>query len=338
MDGAITHVNAERVGPNELVVTWRGPVDVIAFLSDSPDDAGTRIVDLDGPRVLTVPVDDEADRPYIHLFAPEHGFVVTAERLVPLAGTHNFRDIGGYQTSEGRQVRWGRVYRSDHLADLTDDDRTAIARLGVRVVVDFRGPHEHKVAPSALPDDGIIDRVERPIGDGAVEGVPLNALIVNKTIDRFTVEDMTALYLDILRAHGEIFAEIMVTAADVERHALVYHCTAGKDRTGIATALLLSTLGVDRATVLDDFELTNRYRSRRRVEELRPELDEQGIDIDRFLPLFTAQRRSLADALEVVVAEHGSLERYLIEVGGLESSVPDQLRHQLLMPRGGTVS
>lgn len=338
MDGAITHVNAERVGPNELVVTWRGPIDVIAFVSDSPDDAGTRIVDLDGPRLLSVVIEQPEERPYVHLFVPEYGFVVAAERLVPLAGTYNFRDIGGYHTSDGRQVRWGRVFRSDHLADLTDDDRAAIIRLGVQVVVDFRGPHEHRVAPSALPDDGTIERIEMPIGDGSVEGVPLHALVVNRTIDHFTVENMTSLYLGILRDHGDVFARIMVAAADADRHALVYHCTAGKDRTGIATALLLSTLGVDLATILDDFELTNRYRSRRRVEELRPELHEQGIDIDRFLPLFTAQRRSMSDALAATIAEYGSLEGYLLEVGGLDPSVPDRLREQLLTSADGLVA
>ena len=338
VDGPITHVNAERVGPNELVVTWRGAVDVIAFVSDSPDDAGTRIIDLDGPRMLSLTIDDCADRPYVHLFAPEHGFVVAAERRVPLDGAFNFRDIGGYHTADGRQVRWGRVFRSDHLADLTDDDRATLGQLGVKVVADFRGAHELRVAPSALPDDGSIVRIELPIGDGSVEGVPLHALIVNKTIDHFTVEDMTKLYIEMLGEHGDVFAQIAVAAADSDRHALVYHCTAGKDRTGLATALLLSMLGVDLATILDDYELTNRYRSRHRVEELRPELHAQGIDIDKFLPLFTAQRRVMADALTATVTEYGSLEQYVVAVGGLDPAVPAALRDQLLTRVDGLVS
>jgi protein-tyrosine phosphatase len=317
-------------------VTWRGPLDVIAFVSHSPDDAGTAIVDPDGPRVLTVRLDDEADRRYVHLFVPGEGFVVGAERLVPLVGTYNFRDIGGYPVGGGGFVRWGRVFRSDHLADLTTEDLDRLRQLGVRSVVDVRGPHEHKVAPSALLDGGAIDRFDWAIGDGAVAGVPLNEQVQNATINAFTVEDMTALYLDILDGHADVFARILDLVAKAEDagsgppHAVVYHCTAGKDRTGLATVLLLELLGVDEPTILDDFELTNRYRSLRRVEEVRPELDERGIDIDRFLPLFTAQRPAMAAALVATRAEHGTFERYLVERGGLDPGVPERLRERLL--------
>lgn len=328
----ISHVNVERVGPHELLVTWRGPDDAAVFVSASPDDAGTAIVGLDGPRRVLVGNAAAHERHYIHLLADGADFVVAAERLVPLAGTLNFRDIGGYGAREGRRVRWGRVYRSDRLTDLTDADLELLERLGVRSIVDVRGPREHEAAPTKVPAEGAFRLIGLPITDGTVEGVSLGERMETGAIAEFSVTDMTALYLDIVEQHADIFASILTLAAEPEHHALVYHCTAGKDRTGLATAFLLSTLGVDDPVILDDYELTNRYRSVRRVEELRASLAERGIDIERFMPLFTAPRRAMADALDELRRRHGTLERCLIDAGGLDPEVPAALRARLLTP------
>lgn len=330
MAAPITHVHVERLAPDELMVTWRGELDAIVFVSPSPDDAGTDIVDLDGPRRVVVRGAMAAGRPYVHLLAPDGPFVVAAERLVPLDGPQNFRDLGGYPTSHGRPVAWGRVYRSDHLSELSAADLDVLGALGVRVAVDLRGPHEHASAPSALPDGGPVDRIDLPVGDGSVDGVPLRELVTSKAIDAFSVQDMVDLYVALLDQHADTFATVLTLVADADRQALVFHCTAGKDRTGLAAALLLDTLGVADATILDDYELTNRYRSQWRVEELRPVLAEQGIEIDRFLPLFTAPRAALAGALAATRERHGSLERFLVDAGGLEPSVPGALRAHLL--------
>lgn len=332
MDAPITHVHVERLGVDEVVVTWRGPVDAVVFLSSTPDDAGTEILELDGPRRVVVHGAAATERRYVHLLAADGPFVVAAERLVPLEGARNFRDLGGYVGAAGRRVAWGRVFRSDHLSELTDGDRAALDRLGVRTAVDLRGPHEHASAPSSLVDGGPIERIDLPVADGSVDGVPLRELVATKAIDGFTVEEMIVLYTTLLEDHADTFAAVLALAADAGRRALVYHCTAGKDRTGLASALLLATLGVGDATILDDYELTNRYRSQRRVEELRPVLADQGIDIDRFLPLFTAPRRALAGALAATRERHGSLEHYLVDAGGLDPDVPALLRDQLLEP------
>ena len=96
----------------------------------------------------------------------------------------------------------------------------------------------------------------------------------------------------------------------------VFHCTAGKDRTGLTAALVLSALGVDDGQVLDDYELSNRFRSAVRLGEIRPVLAEKGIDIERYLPLFTAPRRSMAAALAGLRATYGSVEDYLTGPAG----------------------
>jgi protein-tyrosine phosphatase len=349
MDGRITHAHVERVAPDELLVTWRGPTDVAVFVSDSPDDAGTNIIELAGPRMASVAGLSPNDRPFIHLLAPGGPFVVVAERQIPLDGLYNLRDIGGYAVASGGYVRWGSVFRSDHLADLTDDDLAVLQALGVRTIIDLRGPHELAAQPSPVPADGPITVVNLPIGDGSVDGVPLRELMERGRLDQFTVEDMALLYETMLEEHADVFVAIVMAAAkadlgdnrgeaptaevggSVYDGALLYHCTAGKDRTGLATALLLSVLGVDDATVLDDFELTNRYRSKWRVEELRPLLAEQGLDIDAFMPLFTAPRKSLVAALAGLRERHGSVEGYLVEHGRMNPAVLDQLRARLIV-------
>lgn len=358
MDGRITHAHVERVGPGELLVTWRGPTDVAVFVSDSPDDAGTVIIELAGPRMASVDGLDPAARPYIHLLAPGGPFVVVAERRVLLDGSSNFRDIGGYPVASGGYVRWGSVFRSDHLAELTVEDLEVVRALGVRTVIDLRGPHELEVQPTAIPDGGPITVVNLPIGDGSIDGVPLRELMSRGQLEQFSIEDMALLYEVMLEEHADVFVAILMAAAKADMGdpsgtgaaptatveggvfdgALLYHCTAGKDRTGLATALLLTVLGVDEGLVLDDYELTNRFRSKWRVEELRPVLAAQGLDIDAFMPLFTAPRKALVAALARLRERHGSVEGYLVGHGGMNPAVLDQLRTRLIVdgpPAGG---
>jgi protein-tyrosine phosphatase len=227
-------------------------------------------------------------------------------------------------------VRWGRVYRSDHLGELTDEDLAAIDRLGVQVIIDYRGPMEHEMTPSRIPLDGPIERRDLAIGDGTVEGVSLWDSIVAGTLPSFGPEELTQFYLATLERSAAIFGEVIGLIADADRHALVFHCTAGKDRTGLTAALLLGSLGVSRGEILDDYELTNRFRSGHRVDELRPVLAEQGVDIDHYLALFVATRKSMADTLLGLEERYGSIDAYLTGPAGLTPAILLDLRQHLL--------
>src|SRR5215217_6236287 len=168
----MAELHVEREG-DELFVTWApatpGDRLVVGPSADEadgadvpPDDGATRISGL-----------DPAVRHYVHLHPGDGGPVVVAgERLVPLEGTLNFRDIGGYPTSDGRRVRWGRIYRSDALGQLTDGDLAYLEHLGVRLICDFRDDAESERAPSRVPDHPDL-RIERfPIGaDGDTNDV-----------------------------------------------------------------------------------------------------------------------------------------------------------------------
>ena len=331
MEPPITHVHVERMD-GDLVVSWRGgDADVAVFLSDSADDAGLDLRDADRPGHVILRDVPISPRRYVHLLSGDGPFVIAAERRVPLEGAHNFRDLGGYRGDGGRTVRWGRLYRSDHLGGLTDADLEAITQLGIELVVDYRGPHEHETTPSRIAVDGPIRRHDRAIGDGTVEGVSLWDSIMAGTLAGFDEDDLAGFYRATLRSAADVFGEVLTLLAEPDHLPAVFHCTAGKDRTGLTAALLLATLGVGDGDILDDYELSNRYRSAVRLAEIEPALAENGIDIERFLPLFTAPRRAMATALARLREEHGSVEAYLTGTAGVAPTTLGALREHLLV-------
>ncbi|WP_254601824.1 tyrosine-protein phosphatase [Sphingomonas bacterium] len=177
------------------------------------------------------------------------------QRLLPLQGGRNFRDLGGYRSADGRMVKWNILYRSGSMHGLTDADYRYLEGLGIRVVCDFRDSNERANepvvwpatgAPRVLSDDYEMDRRFMPRGDP-------------KTwTDTQIRAAMTASYPRLLAQfnsqYRRMFAELLAGHAP-----LAFNCSAGKDRTGIAAALLLTALGVPRTTVIEDYRLTNRY-------------------------------------------------------------------------------
>ena len=178
-----------------------------------------------------------------------------AERVVPLSGVQNFRDIGGYRAAGGRHVRWGLIYRSASLGGLGAADAERVAALRIRTIHDFRSTSERSGAPTQWPVDpkpAIHARDHRMdfsiFARGAADGLDEAEARAN----------LQAYYVQILEIYRDDFRELFQTLLAAEGPVL-YHCSAGKDRTGVATALILTALGVPRETVLADYELSNRY-------------------------------------------------------------------------------
>lgn len=184
------------------------------------------------------------------------------QRLLPLEGGRNFRDLGGYRTADGRHVRWDLLFRSGSMHGLTDADYAALEQRGIRVVCDFRDMRERAAEPVAWPaaaaprilsDDYQLDAHGfLPAGDMAQWTPDAARAAMTASYPR-----MLAQFHDQYR---RMFAELLAGHAP-----LAFNCSAGKDRTGIAAALLLTALGVPRATVIQDYLLTNRYLDQRRM-------------------------------------------------------------------------
>lgn len=176
------------------------------------------------------------------------------QRLISFDGTMNFRDLGGYQTANGQTVKWRKIYRSDSLSNLSANDLKKFKNLKITVDCDLRSDYEQQMAPDRIDDD--IKYVDAHIypdeGDIDKEVHPMNLIPQG---------DMLAgIYQHvILNVHSQqmfkrVLAELLVLPTD---QALVFHCSAGKDRTGMSSAIILSLLGVDDETIIRDYLLTN---------------------------------------------------------------------------------
>jgi protein-tyrosine phosphatase len=231
------------------------PVDV--WLSSDPLlDAGDRLVaqrSATSRLELAMPADRRA---YAILVGADGSHQVVAERVLPLEQGSNFRDIGGYVTRDGRTVQWGIAYRSGAMPLLTENDYALLGQLDIGAVLDLRSLEEREVAASLLDDrTGALflsnDYSIAPLmaDYGAGDGENLYA-----GMELLLVPQMRALFNRLLAQDG----------------MLVYHCSAGQDRTGMATALVYDVLGVDRETILEDYHLSTALR--RPIFEM-PDLD-----------------------------------------------------------------
>ena len=242
-------------------------------------------------------------------------------RVIPLEGCSNLRDLGGYRTADGRQVRMGRVFRSASLANLTDADLVRFATLGIRTVCDLRGVRESERAPSRLPGADAPDVVPLPIEPRV--GASLRDLLRR---EEATGEDTYALlqaaYAAYASEHLPRYRALFALLVE-GRGPLLFHCSAGKDRTGFGAALLLTTLGVPRETVVADYLATNRIW--RREHALPPETPDAVRDT-----LLTAHRPLLEGALAQAVREYGSAERLLVDGLGLDAARLQALRGVML--------
>jgi protein-tyrosine phosphatase len=256
--------------------------------------------------------------------------MIPAGRLVELEGCRNFRDLGGYPTADGRQVRWGRVFRADALGSLTAGDLEHLTGLGLVTICDLRGPRE----AAAIPDVAVAgaEWVSLPMGEGDADHGGLIERVASGELPGVSEADMVAIYASLIERFASQLGQVVTLAADRARLPLVFHCAAGKDRTGLAAAVLLGALGVSEADILDDYELTNRYRSSWRIEQLRPELAARGVDIEVMRAYFSAPRGAMVAALEAMAGAGGSMRGFLEGPGRVDPGTLDRLGGALLEP------
>ena len=242
-------------------------------------------------------------------------------RLVTLAGASNFRDLGGYPGHAGRTVRWRRLYRSDHLGLLTEADQVELRQRGVATALDFRGLHESAATHYSVPG---LQRHALHIEPTVVQRMHEMASRGQLLDEAATVGLMEDLYRAVVRQQSARLAQFFAHVLAAEQ-PLVFHCTAGKDRTGVAAALLLSALGVQPDLVMQDFLLTNRvFRP--------PTLVADELPPDARRALWSVRAQYLQAALQVIESEHGGLVPYLRDVLGLSPTMLDDLAQQYLEP------
>lgn len=256
-----------------------------------------------------------------------------ASRRLPLDGAHNARDLGGYPSAQGGFVRWGVLYRSDALGDLSDEDVAYLARLGLHRVVDFRSQQEREREPDRLPF--ALPVAWLPIFGDALDPRALRDELLS---GKARADEMAALLVQANRAFvtdfSDVFAAFLRDLADPSNLPALFHCTAGKDRAGFAAALTLLAVGVPRDVAMSDYLLTNGYSeaaTQRMLLVLRF-VSFFRTDPDDVRPLFEARREYLQAAFDAIDQKYGSTERYLQAGLGLDDATLARLRANLLEP------
>ena len=234
-------------------------------------------------------------------------------RHLNLGGASNFRDLGGYATADGRRVRWRRIFRSNHLGHLTEEDIALLRTIGLRKVVDFRSQGEiDRVAPCKLADVEKVDLHVLSIDPGI--GPRLKARLeagetITQDAARSVVRDIYRRYIHHWSGNFRSLFEHLVD----EGAPLVFHCSAGKDRTGIAAALILSALGVPRDVVTEDYLLTRQHW------KIDP-ATATGLPPHLAAVLTSVDESFLAAAFDAIDTDFGGIDNYLHERMGLDAA------------------
>jgi protein tyrosine/serine phosphatase len=239
------------------------------------------------------------------------------DRRIPLEGAVNFRDLGGYQAADGRRIRWRTLFRADSLSRLSPADRSVLRQLGVATVIDLRTSYEL--------EGGRFPVEEIPVG---FHHVPLLDTLPSPEKFDLAPGMLAAQYAEIARDAAPQIARVLTIVAERHAHPVIVHCTAGKDRTGVLVAVLLSLLGVDEQTVVHDYA-----QSAEAMEALRAKLVErypEGKDlIEGATEVFSAAPANIEALLADLRADYGSVEEYA-EAAGAGPAVVAGLRDTLL--------
>jgi len=234
------------------------------------------------------------------------------KRHVALEGAANFRDLGGYETLDGRHVKWKTFYRSDNLADLTGSDLEKIAALDIALVCDFRSPMEREENPDRLPDTNRPDVAFLEIWDPS-----LNSDAIRESLSG---EDSGIVLTEILVRGNRLFVSqfsdqyraLFERIIQLDNLPALVHCTGGKDRAGFASALILRLLGVPMDTIYADYLLTNHYTAEKieRTILMIRAMSFFRVDAASLRSVLGVERRYLEAAFDEIARTHGSFDAY----------------------------
>ncbi len=323
----------ERAAADKVVLSWTDTAPVDVYVSERPD-AAMRDAKLLSKGNVTGRFEAAvtSTRPYFLLKDTRDATTVrVAERVLPLAQGSNFRDIGGYPVAGGKHVRWGLLYRSGGTPLLSDADVAQVQSLGLKNLIDLRSSEERVFAPTRL------------------DGIPYNAVgySMASLMSRPKAADAMPDPGDAYRAFPALLAphlRILFRALLSADGAVAYNCSAGQDRTGFTTAVLLHVLGVPRDVIIADYHMSTALRH---PEFEVPKLDaaaqpnnptlaffaamQKDPRMSKAQPLYDANHRALLEyAFDEMQSRWGGVEGYLAKEIGVSSADIAKLRKTYL--------
>lgn len=258
--------------------------------------------------------------------------LVVSHRQIKFEKVLNFRDLGGIRTVDGRQVRWGKIYRSGKLEKLKPQEFDAMKKLDIKTVVDLRTDGEVDHAPDNIPPNEGVDWIHIPItGITDEELERTNKEIRKQTAEEFDGAGKMETVMERFADQGaQDFAQVFSLLLDEDNSSLVYHCTAGKDRTGLLTALILSSLGVSEEVIMQEYLLSNYYRHEKMERNARLGAHILGIETEASRAIMDVRPNYLNSSYKLMQSKYGSIQNYLQEGLGLSSQDLDRMKELYL--------
>ena len=249
-------------------------------------------------------------------------------RKLSMDGSYNTRELGGYKTADGKSVKWGVLFRSDKLSDISLEDQKYLKNLGIQRIVDFRSKAEKTEDPDKIPDG--VAYIEMPIEvDGAMR-TKIEAILkgeINRNVKDFLIEANE----EFIKNYSHIYSKFLKDLAKEQKPTMI-HCTAGKDRAGFAAAITLIAIGVSKEDAINDYMKTNEYTAKR-IDEMISKIELMSLyqtDGEFLRPLLGVEREYLEAAFKAAENEYGSIENYIRSGLNISEKEIQQLRSFLL--------
>ena len=239
-----------------------------------------------------------------------------------LSGQHNFRDLGGIPAIDGRLIRRGMLFRSGQLHSITDEDIKTLTHLGLAMIIDFRSPREYEEWPNReIP--GLKEIIHLPIYDAPRD---LSAKYVEENNEEGLKHLLIDEYKRIILHYTKEFRQFLYEVAHNPNIPLVFQCSAGKDRTGLATIFLLTALGIGKKEILNDYFRTNIF-AQAHVREIIGILNSDGHNGELMRPMLEVRQEYIDAAFSAIQGQYGNLENFVFKELKAE---PELLRERFL--------
>lgn len=298
------------------------------FASASPDGFTPDALVTDFTDLVELPDPMPGKRCFFHILEESGRHYVTSLRVLPFESVENFRELGGYRTEDGRFVRWGRFYRSARLSHLTQAETAQIASLGIRTLLDLRSGGEIQQHPDPELPDADYRAISAILKMDGNEKDFDPAHLLTQTAEEMEQDEKD--FMEIYRAmpfsnraYQWMFEQLLS-----EKAPILFHCTAGKDRTGVGAALILLALGVPRKLIEEDYMLTNQC-CRKNIDALVDQYYREGHPefVKRYLTAIGGVGLyNLEAALDEIELRYPTKEAFFEQEYGLDAARLEALR------------
>ena len=241
-------------------------------------------------------------------------------RYIPVPGTHNIRDLGGYATPAGH-TKWRRILRADGLHRMKAEGVALLRELGVSTVIDLRRDHELHAGPNPFRDHAQVSYIHISLFDALAHDAAHAPDAASRNV-------LLNLYCQALADKQAEIRAVLTAIAEAEPGIVLFHCTAGKDRTGLIAALLLALAEVGEADIVEDYALT-KAQIAPLIESILDHAQARGENMAQFMALLECEAETMREFLDHLAAEYGGVAAYLAKIG-INAETVASLRARLL--------